>query len=295
MKRIAIINDLSGVGRSSLSIQLPVVSALGVTACPVPTAILSSHTAFNEVSKVNFSDYMKAYFDAWDKNNFRFDGILIGYLGDEKEQAIIEQFILRQKEKNPDIKVILDPVMADQGKLYRHMSDRNIEALRSLAYLADLICPNLTEAAFLVDYDYEGFKETLDSCNHDSAKAIVFNALLSALHHITKGTVVITGVEDISENNEDCLLNILSESDGDVRFIRNPKTGNSRPGTGDLFSAILAAEFVKDTDTEKSCRLAADFIGRAVKHSEEKQIPVIEGVQFEDLLNDLYTLEKPLK
>ncbi|WP_036610566.1 pyridoxamine kinase [Oribacterium sp. P6A1] len=287
MKKLAIINDLSGVGRSSLSIQLPVVSALGVTACPVPTAILSSHTAFTEVSKVTFSDYMKAYFDAWNKNSFKFDGILIGYLGDEKEQEIIEQFILRQKEINPDVKVILDPVMADHGKLYRHMSDRNIEALRSLARHADLICPNLTEAAFLVDYDYDGIRETLDSCSHDSAKAIVFNALLSALHHITNGTVIITGAEDISENNEDCLLNILSESDGDVRFIRNPKTGQNRPGTGDLFSSILAAEFVKGIDTEKSCRLASDFIGRAIKHSEEAQVPVIEGVQFEDLLNQL--------
>ena len=287
MKRIAIINDLSGVGRSSLSIQLPVVSALGVTACPVPTVILSSHTAFNEVSKVNFSEYIEAYFEAWNKNNFKFDGILIGYLGDEKEQELIEEFIVKQKDKNPDVKVILDPVMADHGKLYRHMTDKNIEALRSLARHADLICPNLTEAAFLVDYDYDGFKETLDSCNHDSAKAIVFNALLSALHHITDGSVVITGIEDITENDEDCLLNILSESDGDVRFIRNPKTGENRPGTGDLFSAIMAAEFIKGTDPEISCRFASDFIGRAINHSEEEHVPVTEGVQFEDMLSQL--------
>ncbi len=287
MKRIAIINDLSGVGRSSLSIQLPVVSALGVTACPVPTVILSSHTAFNEVSKTNFSGHMEAYFEAWNKNNFKFDGILIGYLGDEKEQELIEEFIVNQKEKNPDVKVILDPVMADHGKLYRHMSDRNIEALRSLVRHANLICPNLTEAAFLVDYDYDGFMETLNNCKHDSAKAIVFNALLSALHHITDGTVVITGIEDITENNENCLLNILSESDGDVRFIRNPKTGENRPGTGDLFSAIMTAEYIKGTDPEKSCRLASDFIGRAIKHSKEEQVPVIEGVQFEDMLGQL--------
>ncbi|WP_175494631.1 pyridoxamine kinase [Oribacterium sp. WCC10] len=287
MKKLAIINDLSGVGRSSLSIQLPVVSCLGITACPVPTAILSSHTAFNEVSKVNFSDHMTAYFDAWDKNDFRFDGILIGYLGDENEQKIIEQFIVKQREKNPDVKVILDPVMADHGKLYRHMSDRNISALRSLAKHADLICPNLTEAAFLADYDYEGLRETLDSCNHDSAKAIVFNALLSALHHITNGTVVITGVEDISENDEDCLLNVLSESDGDVRFIRNPKTGNNRPGTGDLFSAILASKLIKGTEPENACRTASVFVGRAIRHSENEHVPVTEGVQFEDLLHQL--------
>lgn len=287
MKRIAIINDLSGVGRSSLSIQLPVVSTLGVTACPVPTAILSSHTAFQEVSKVNFSEHMQEYFDAWNRNNFKFDGILIGYLGDDREQKIIENFILEQKKRNPDVKVILDPVFADHGKLYRHMSEKHIEAMVSLAGLADLICPNLTEAALLVDYDYEGLRETLDSCNHDSAKAIVFNALISALHHITKGAVVITGVEETDSDDRPHLLNVLSEEDGDVRFIRSPKTGNNRPGTGDLFSAIVGAKYVKSIDMESACQTASDFIASAIRHSDEENVPVEEGVQFEDILHTL--------
>ncbi|ETP73942.1 pyridoxal/pyridoxine/pyridoxamine kinase [Lachnospiraceae bacterium JC7] len=287
MKRIAIINDLSGVGRSSLSIQLPVVSTLGVTACPVPTAILSSHTAFQEVAKTNFSDHMQAYFEAWNRNGFRFDGILIGYLGDEREQKIIEEFILEQKKRNPDMKVILDPVFADHGSLYRHMTEKNIEAMVSLAGLADLICPNLTEAAFLVDYDYEGLKETLDSCSLDSAKAIVFNALLSALHHITKGAVVITGVEETDSDGRTHLLNVLSEEDGDVRFIRTLKTGDNRPGTGDLFSAIVGAKYVKGSDMESACQIAADFIGSAIRHSDDEKVPVVEGVQFEDLLHRL--------
>ncbi len=287
MKKIAIINDLSGVGRSSLSIQLPVVSALRVTACPVPTAILSSHTAFQEVAKLNFCDNMQAYFDAWNKNGFKFDGILIGYLGDEREQKIIEEFILEQKKRNPDVKVILDPVFADHGRLYRHMSEKNIEAMISLAGLADLICPNLTEAACLVDYDYEGLKETLDSCNLDSAKAMVFNALLSALHHITKGTIVITGVEETDSYGRSYLLNVLSEEDGDVRFIRTEKTGNNRPGTGDLFSAIVGAKFIKNIDMESACQIAADFIGSAIRHSDDERVPVVEGVQFEDLLHRL--------
>jgi len=287
MKRIAIINDLSGVGRSSLSIQLPVVSTLGVTACPVPTAILSSHTAFQEVCKVNFSEHMQEYFDAWNRNNFKFDGILIGYLGDDREQKIIGNFILEQKKRNPDVKVILDPVFADHGKLYRHMSEKHIEAMVSLAGLADLICPNLTEAALLVDYDYEGLRETLDSCNHDSAKAIVFNALLSALHHITKGAVVITGVEETDSDDRPHLLNVLSEEDGDVRFIRSPKTGNNRPGTGDLFSAIVGAKYVKSIDMESACQIASDFIASAIRHSDEENVPVEEGVQFEDILHTL--------
>lgn len=284
MKKLAIINDLSGIGRSSLAIQLPVAAALGVTPCPAPTSILSSHTAFSEVSIVDFSDHLENYFEAWDKNNFHFDGILIGYLSSRKEQVIIERFILQQKEKNPDLKVILDPVTADHGKLYRHMSMEHVEAMRALSKHADLICPNLTEAALLVDFDYDGLKETLDGCNLDAAKAMIFSTLISALHHITDAAIVITGIEEFS-SSEYQLLNVLSESEGDVRFIRNPRTGSGRPGTGDLFSSILASKYTKGEDLLSSCQIAADFVGHAIKHSEEESVPLISGVQFEDLLH----------
>ncbi|WP_031548516.1 pyridoxamine kinase [Oribacterium sp. FC2011] len=287
MKKLAVINDLSGVGRSSLSIQLPVVSTLSVTACPVPTAILSSHTAFKEVAKVDFKDHLSGFFDAWNKNGFSFDGILIGYLGDTEEHPLIEDFIREQKKRNPELTVILDPVMADNGSLYRHMTQKHIEAMLSLAKYADLLTPNLTEAALLADFDYEGMKETLKDCKLDAAKGMVFNSLLSALHHITPGAIIVTGIEEENEAGEKMLLNVLSETDGDLRFIRNPRTGNGRPGTGDLFSAIISAKLLKGTDHEKACRSAADFVGLAIKHSEELNVPVIEGVQFEDLLRHL--------
>lgn len=283
MKKLAIINDLSGVGRSSLAIQLPVAAALEVTPCPAPTAILSSHTAFENVSKADFTDHLDAYLTTWNKNNFHFDGILIGYLSSREEQKIIEKFIIQQKEKNPYLKVILDPVTADHGRLYKHLSMDTVEAMRSLAKYADLICPNLTEAALLVDFDYDGLKETLDGCSLDAAKAMIFSTLISALQHITDGAIVITGVEECS-GSEDRLLNVLSESEGDIRFIRNPRAGSGRPGTGDLFSCILAAKYIKGEALESSCRIAADFVRQAIKHSEDEHVPVINGVQFEDLL-----------
>jgi len=284
MKKLAVINDLSGVGRSSLSIQLPVISSLAVTACPVPTAILSSHTAFKEVAIVNFKDHLHDFFNAWSKNNFIFDGILIGYLGDTKEHTLILDFIKEQKDRNPELRVILDPVMADNGRLYRHMTDKHIEAMRSLAKLADLLTPNLTEAALLTDFDYEGIRETLNELRLDEAKGMVLNSLLSALHHITPGSVIVSGIEEDNGASERQLLNVLSETDRDLRFIRNPRTGMGRPGTGDLFSAIISAKLLNGLDHEKACRSAADFVGLAIKHSEELNVPVTEGVQFEDLL-----------
>ena len=287
MKKLAVINDLSGIGRSSLSIQLPVVSALSVTCCPVPTAILSSHTAYKDVAATGFKDHLGDFFDAWKKNGFIFDGILIGYLGDTEEHPMISDFIKDQKARNPGVIVILDPVMADNGNLYRNMTEKHIEAMLSLAKQADLMTPNLTEAALLTDFDYEGIRETLEECRHDAAKGMVFNSLLSALHHITPGAVIVTGIEEENEAGQKQLLNVLSETDGDLRFIRNPRTGNGRPGTGDLFSAIISAKLLNGTDPGKACRSAADFVGLAIKHSEELNVPVIEGVQFEDLLRHL--------
>ncbi len=294
LKKLALINDLCSVGRCSLSVQIPVVSALQLTACPIPTAVLSNHTAFPHVSSTGLGDVMEERLSILKENEIHFDGILIGYLGDCIDLHAIEAYIEDEKKRNPQLKIILDPAMADHGRLYKGMTEQHIEAMRTLSGKADLICPNLTEAAFLADFDYDGLKETLDTCSGDAARGMVMYSLLSELHHLTQGQIIITGVEAYEngkpgEENSvpDTLINVVSETDGDMRFVRNIRTGDGRPGTGDLFSSIVGSLYLKGEALENATRRAGDFIALCIQHSEEEQVPIIYGVQFEDILSAL--------
>ena len=293
IKKLALINDLCSVGRCSLSIQIPVVSTLGITACPIPTAVLSNHTAFPHVSSTGLGEVMEERLETLSENNIHFDGILIGYLGDCTDLRALDAYLEAEKQRNPALRIFLDPAMADHGRLYRGMTEEHIEAMRALCRKADIICPNLTEAAFLADFDYEGLKETLDRCTSDATRGMVMHALLSELHHLSSGQIIVTGVEAYAETAEETvttpevLINVVSEADGDLRFVEHARTGDARPGTGDLFSAIVASLCLRGEALENATRRAADFVALCIRHSEEEQVPVVYGVQFEDILSAL--------
>lgn len=293
LKKLALINDLCSVGRCSLSIQIPVVSALGLTACPIPTAVLSNHTAFPHVSSTGLGEVMEERLETLSENNIHFDGILIGYLGDCTDLRPLDAYLEAEKQRNPKLRIFLDPAMADHGRLYRGMTEEHIEAMRALCRKADLICPNLTEAAFLADFDYAGLKETLDYCTSDATRGMVMHALLSELHHLTSGQIIVTGVEAYAETEEaaatppEALINVVSEADGDLRFVEHARTGDARPGTGDLFSAIVASLCLRGEALENATRRAADFVALCIRHSEEEKVPIVYGVQFEDVLSAL--------
>ena len=293
IKKLALINDLCSVGRCSLSIQIPVVSALELSACPIPTAVLSNHTAFPHVSSTGLGEVMEERLEILSENNIHFDGILIGYLGDCTDLRALDAYLEAEKQRNPKLRIFLDPAMADHGRLYRGMTEEHIEAMRALCRKADIICPNLTEAAFLADFDYEGLKETLDRCTSDATRGMVMHALLSELHHLSSGQIIVTGVEAYAETAEETvttpevLINVVSEADGDLRFVEHARTGDARPGTGDLFSAIVASLCLRGEALENATRRAADFVALCIRHSEEAQVPVVYGVQFEDILTAL--------
>lgn len=293
LKKLALINDLCSVGRCSLSIQIPVVSTLGLTACPIPTAVLSNHTAFPYVSSTGLGEVMEERLETLSENNIHFDGILIGYLGDCTDLRALDAYLEAEKQRNPKLRIFLDPAMADHGRLYRGMTEEHIEAMRALCRKADLICPNLTEAAFLADFDYAGLKETLDHCTSDATRGMVMHALLSELHHLTSGQIIVTGVEANAETEEaaattpEALINVVSAADGDLRFVVHARTGDARPGTGDLFSSIVASLCLRGETLENATRRAADFVALCIRHSEEEQVPVVYGVQFEDILTAL--------
>ena len=236
---------------------------------------------------------MEERLETLSENDIHFDGILIGYLGDCTDLQALDAYLEAEKLRNPALRIFLDPAMADHGRLYRGMTEEHIEAMRALCRKADLICPNLTEAAFLSDFDYAGLKETLDRCTSAATRGMVMHALLSELHHLTEGQMVVTGVEAYPETAEDrattpeALINVVSEADGDLRFVEHARSGDARPGTGDLFSAIVASLCLRGEELENATRRAADFVALCIRHSEEEKVPIVYGVQFEDVLGAL--------
>ncbi len=282
MKKIALINDLSGVGRCSIGIALPVLATMGFMSSPLPTAVLSSHTGYPEVAVTDLSDRLEDSFRAWQRNGFHFDAVLSGYLGAGIGAEAILRWLREEREVSAAPLYFLDPVMADHGRLYRGMGDAHISAFRELMRTADYVFPNLTEACLLADFDYQGLREALDSCQSDSGRLFVLQSLCAELGSLSRASFVITGIEA-----GDMLLNCVAEPGKMPVFLQNPRVGSGRAGTGDLFAAVAAGRILQGQTLAAAAASAADFIEAAVRHSEAEDISPLLGVQFEDILDRL--------
>ena len=159
-KKIAVINDLAGYGRCALTISLPLLSAHGLQACPIPTAIFSNHTAFSSFHQTDLTNILYDYVNEWEKLGLSFDGILSGFLNSPEQIDFVIEFI--RTFRTPQTVVIIDPVLGDHGHTYRTITPEMCEKMKELAYLADVLTPNLTEACLLADYPYhtEDWNET---------------------------------------------------------------------------------------------------------------------------------------
>ncbi len=271
-EKLAVISDIAGFGRCSMTVALPVISALCVQACPVPTSIFSNHTGFPTWYFDDYTDKISAYLHGWEELGLTFDGIYSSFLGSVKQADIVSDFIRRQKELSPDTKIIIDPVMGDHGKAYAVITDDLCKAMKFLVSQADIITPNLTEACLLTDSDYSACQ----SKNHS-----FFEKLLQKLAGLGPRKIVVTGIPN------DSFLRNLIYADGEISFYDAPIRGESRPGTGDIFASVISACAVKNDPFADSVKLAADFVGTCINASHEAGIPVREGVCFEHFLTDL--------
>lgn len=274
-KKIAMINDLSGYGRCSLTVALPVISAMGIQCCPVPTSILSNHTGFPVWFFDDCTDRMTPYLEKWKELALSFDGIATGFLGSEKQMDIVTGMI--RDFKRADTRVIIDPIMGDGGKPYATYTDSMCRKMRELVSLGDIVTPNLTEASILTGIPYKkaGW----------SRKEL--KGLGAAIQALGPKAVVITGVPE-----GEYLANAVFEPGKEMALVRRKKTGGERPGTGDVFSSVVAGSSVLGWDLKDGVRLAADFVKDCIKRSEEREIPVLNGVCFEELLGKLVKAAK---
>lgn len=272
-KRIALINDITGFGRCSVTVQLPLISAMRVQACPLPTAILSVHTGFPNHYLDDYTDRMRPYMENWAANELDFDAILTGFLGSEAQIDLVSECIARFKQ--PQTQVIVDPVMGDNGNLYSSYTPTLCEKIRQLLPYADVVTPNLTEACQLLGADYPA-----DGIVSEDVLA----EMAAAIAAMGPRSVVITGL-----HAGDYVRTYLYEN-GVGRSFDNPKIGRDRSGSGDAFAAIVAAALVRGIPLEEGARRAAEFIGHCLRYAEQLDLPWNYGLPFEEFMGELTAL-----
>ncbi len=269
-KKIALINDVTGFGRCSVTVELPIISALKIQVCPLPTALLSVHTGVKNYFMDDFTDRMENYVDSWQKNNLTFDAIATGFLGSAAQIEIVRRAI----KKFPAV-VIIDPVMGDHGKIYKSYTREMCRRMRDLLEFADLITPNLTEACELLNIPYRGVvsdSELTTMAANIAAKA-------------RGGRVVITGVTlDIDDGSN--ITNFIFDR-GQINFVTSKKLGSDRSGTGDVFFAVVAASWLNGENLVEATRKAADFVAKCIVHAEKLNLPWNWGLPFEEFLTEL--------
>ena len=270
-KRIALVNDITGFGRCSMTVELPLVSALKVQACPLPTAVLSVHTGFPTHYMDDYTERMRPYIENWQENQVEFDGICTGFLGSAEQIGIVIDFI--KKFKTSHTLVMIDPVMGDYGQLYASYTRQICAEMRRLLEYADVVTPNLTEACELLDWPYPADGRLTE------ARLLHMAEELSA-----RGPrqVVITGL-----HGEGSIKNFLYEKDKGSAVVTVPKVGGDRSGTGDAFAAIVCASLVKGLSLKEAVEKAADFINKVLAYTVELDLPWTEGLAFEEYLTEL--------
>lgn len=268
-KKIAVINDFCGFGRCSLSVSIPVISAMKIQCCPLPTSIFSNHTGYDSFYYTDFTQHMDAYIDEWSKLDLKFEGILTGFLGSPEQIEIVKRFFERFKSENTVI--VVDPVMGDGGALYPTYSERLASLMKTLLPYADIVTPNLTEACILTDTPY----------NPDMSTDELFE-MCSKLSDMGPHSIVISGVEC-----GDDLENFIYERGKSARTVKEHKVGSCRAGTGDVFSSIIAADAVRGTSLFESVSRASAFIAKSLRYTSELGIAKPDGICFERYLGEL--------
>lgn len=268
--KIALINDYSGFGRCSVAVQLPVISMLKVQCCPLPTSIFSNHTGFPDFAYQDYTEYMDNYIKMWEKLDLSFKGICSGFLGSSEQINIVSSFI--KKFKTDETIVVVDPVMGDYGRIYPTYTKEMCDKMKELVALADIVTPNLTEACILTGTEYK-----------EQWKIKEIHELARKVAHLGASKVVITGILQKSFLCNLCLDTTNPENE--FHMIKTHKEGTSRSGTGDIFAAIIAADAVNNVDFGVSVKKASRFIKKGILKAIEMDIPVTDGIPFEEILH----------
>lgn len=264
-KRILTMQDLSCVGQCSLTVALPVLSRYGIETCVLPTAVLSNHTMFKGWSYLDLTPEIPAIYENWKNNNIKFDAFLLGYLGKADLMELAEKCFDEFSEEGAP--VIIDPVFADNGKLYGGFDLNYVAEMRKLIRRADVILPNVTEACFLTQTEYR-----------EAHSEEYVQGLAQKLYAMTGKTVIITGVELKGGIGEFIAYDKMRKTE----YVILPKEPQKRHGTGDIFASVFTANYLAGKSLAESCRAASKFVIDCLKNTDDDHF---YGVNFERVLN----------
>ena len=274
LKRIAAINDLSCYGKCSLTVILPVFSAMGSEVCPLPTALLSSHTVIEGFSFLDLSDEMEKIIKHWQKMNLSFDCLYSGFLGSERQIDIVAHFF--DSFGSSTLKVV-DPVMGDNGKIYSTYTKEMCSKMLHLVKKADVITPNLTEAALLLECDY------IENPDENTVENWLFR-----LCEMGPKIAVITGIKQGK-----IIKNIaFNKQNKTYSYSTNPIVDINMSGTGDLFASLLTGCIIRGMPLEKSLQHCGNFLYNALCDTVTQNHPHKDGILYEKQLKFLEDFKK---
>ena len=276
IKKAAVINDISGFGKCSLTATIAVLSVMGVQPCPMPTAVLTNQTGYKNHYCIDLTDELCHYKEMWSLNNESFDGIYSGYIADKRQVDIIFDFINTFRKSNTV--VLVDPVMGDNGRLYSAFSNETCKKVCSLARSADIITPNLTELCILTDTDFE---ELNSHCESDDFLDRVSEVAKGAFSH-SEQKIVVTGIK-----KGKCLYNGVFTKQ-DCSFVKAECHGGSFSGTGDIFASIVFSSVVNGESLVSAVKKAVSFIEKATADTAKEPYDRNDGINFEKFLYQLH-------
>ncbi len=281
MKRIALINDLSGFGKCSLTAAIPVISVMGVQACPLPTAILTAQTGFDSYYCDDFTDRMDSFTEEWEKMAVTFDGIYSGYLANTRQIEKVLRFLNRFQQQ--DTIYLADPVMGDHGKAHPFFSEELLYGMQELTERATIITPNLTELCLLAKADYDALQRHRHSQDYLKRIQEICQFLQTRAKH--PQTILVTGI--LRSEEQAATVTNLAVSPTECISLETPYTGISFSGTGDLFASVICGSMVKGLSLTEALQKATDFLQPAIEEATREGIPRNHGIHFEQYLSRL--------
>ncbi len=268
MKRIVTIQDISCVGKCSLTVALPIISAMGVETAIIPTAVLSTHTMFSNFTCKDLTDQIQPIENHWKQENITFDAVYTGYLGSFEQIDLMKEFF--EEFKTESNILFVDPAMADNGKLYPAFDEAFAKHMSTLCGKADIIVPNITEAAFMTGMEYR--------TEYDEAYV---KEMLQKLCNLGAKISILTGVS--FEEGKTGVMGYDKEND-EYYYYCHEKLPVSFHGTGDIFSSTCVGAISNGMDWKDAVQVAADYTKECIRLTLEDPAKPWYGVNFEQAI-----------